>query len=70
MGMFAWQCLIGVHFVLACPFAFFFISFSFCMRVLSSQSRVHAVFTGISVYIRGFSTHSGVFPESFLLGEY
>ena len=29
-----------------------FISFSSCTRVLSSQSRVHVVFTGISMYIR------------------
>ena len=65
-----WERLIsGVNFVLAYLFAFIFISFSSCMWVFSSQSRVQEVLTEISVYIRGFSTHSHVCPEFFLLEE-
>ena len=38
----------------ACLFSLFFYLFSSCMRVFPSQSRVHAGFPGVAVYIRGY----------------
>ena len=47
-----------------------FYLFSSYMQVFASQPRVHAVFTGISTYICGFSAHSRVCPEFWFLEEY